>query len=249
MIIEVARDPRELERALHHAERRVAVAIHDAVRKRPVICANAHGDSARLAQLDKRRKPLADPIQLRRVLFVGVFADLEFFRVGVVARIDAHFLHPFCRFHRCVGLEMDVGDDRHIAAALAQTFDDVLEIARILHRRRGDADDLAAGVRQLHRLLDRRLGVHRVAGDHRLDANRIVSADADVSNLHLARGAAMVLKRITAIAHENRNVRRLEQPRNRADVLWRLRVFPLAIVLRTGRAFCGQTANPARRRT
>ena len=36
----------------------------------------------------------------------------------------------------------------------------------------------------------------------------------------------MILKRITAIVHENRNVRRLEQPRNRADVLWRLRVFP-----------------------
>src|SRR4030095_15622480 len=100
------------------------------------------------------------------------------------------------------------------AAALAQTFDDVLEISRILYRRRGDPDNFTPGVRQLHRLLDRRLGVHRVAGDHRLDADGVVPADADVATLHLARGAAMVVKRITAIVHENRNVRRLEQPRN-----------------------------------
>src|SRR5436189_37719 len=37
--------------------------------------------------------------------------------------------------------------------------------------------------------------------------------------------SATVLKRIAAIVHENRNVRRLEQRRNRAAVLWRLRVF------------------------
>jgi hypothetical protein len=62
VIVEVASDPRELERALDHAQRCIAVAIQDAIRKRPVICANPHGDSARLAQLDKRRKPFTDPI-------------------------------------------------------------------------------------------------------------------------------------------------------------------------------------------
>src|SRR5262245_21165166 len=98
---------------------------------------------------------------------------------------------------------MDISNDWHIAAALAQTFDDALEIARILHPRRGDPDNFTPGARQLHRLVNRRLGVHRVAGDHRLDADRVVAADTDVSNLHLASGAAMVLKGITAIVHEN----------------------------------------------
>jgi hypothetical protein len=65
-----------------------------------------------------------------------------------------------------LGLEMDVSDDRDVAAALAQTFDDVLEIARILHRRRGDPDNFTASLCQLDRLLDRRLGVHRVTGNH-----------------------------------------------------------------------------------
>ncbi len=34
---EVTRDPRKLQRALHHAERRVAVAVHDAVAQAPVV--------------------------------------------------------------------------------------------------------------------------------------------------------------------------------------------------------------------
>jgi hypothetical protein len=42
---------------------------------------------------------------------------------------------------------MDIGHDRHVAAVFAQTFDDVLEIARILHRRRSDPDNFTAGVR------------------------------------------------------------------------------------------------------
>src|SRR5262245_6023026 len=98
---------------------------------------------------------------------------------------------------------MDISNYRHVAATFAQTFDDVLEIARILYRRRSDPDDFTAGLRELDRLLDRRLGVHRVASDHRLDTARVVSADADIAARHLARAAAMVLKGITAIIHEN----------------------------------------------
>ena len=99
---------------------------------------------------------------------------------------------------------MDIGDYGHVAAALAQAFDDMLQIACILHCRRGDPDNLTAGLRQLDRLLDGRLGVHRIAGDHRLDTDRIVIANANVSNVHLARSAPMVLKRITAIVHRLR---------------------------------------------
>ena len=87
---------------------------------------------------------------------------------------------------------MDVGDDWHIAAALAQTFDDVLEVARVFYSGCGDADDLTASVRQLHRLLDRRFRIHRVAGDHRLDTDRVVPADTDVARLHPTRFAAVI---------------------------------------------------------
>ena len=187
MIIQFARDPGEFERALHHPERRVAVAVHDPVGKRTVIRADAHGAPVLLAKLDQRREPLADPLQLRRVLLVRVFENLELLRVGVIAGIDPDLLHPFRGFHGRLRLEMDVGHDRHLAAALAQPGDDVLQIRRVFHRRRGDPHDLAAGFSQLECLRDRRLGVHRVARDHRLDADRVRPADADLADHHLAR--------------------------------------------------------------
>ena len=112
-------------------------------RKRAVIRPDAHRDAALLAKFDQRRKPLANPRQLGCVLLIGVFADHELLRVGVIAGIDPHLVDPFGRFHRGLGFEMDIRDDRHIAAALAQTFDDVLQVARVFHRRRGDAHDLA----------------------------------------------------------------------------------------------------------
>ena len=46
VVIQVARDPGELERAFHHPERRIAVAVHDPVGKRAVIRADAHRDAA-----------------------------------------------------------------------------------------------------------------------------------------------------------------------------------------------------------
>jgi hypothetical protein len=79
---------------------------------------------------------------------------------------------------------MDVRDDRDMAAALTETFHDMLEIPRVFHCRRGDAHNFAAYLRQLHRLLGRRFGVHRVTGDHGLDTDRILPADPNVADLY-----------------------------------------------------------------
>ena len=149
-----------------------------------------HRDRAFFAKVDQGRESLADPIQLGRVLFVRVFANYEFLRVSVIAGVDPDLVHPFSCFHRGFRLKMNIGHDRHLAAALAQSFDDIFQIARVFHRRRGNPDNLASDVCELDRLLDRHLRVHRVASDHRLDANGIVPVDSDVSHPHLARGPA-----------------------------------------------------------
>ncbi len=78
MVVEITRDPRELERAFHHPERCVTVAIHNAIRERAMVRPDSHGYTAFLAKLDKWREPLADPIQLCCVLLVGVLANDEF---------------------------------------------------------------------------------------------------------------------------------------------------------------------------
>ena len=104
----------KLKRALHHAQRRVAVAVHDAVAERAVVGADTQCAVARFAFLDERRELGLDASQLVGVLLVGVFADIEFFGVGVVAGVDAHHLAPFHRFKSGVRLEVNVGDHRHI---------------------------------------------------------------------------------------------------------------------------------------
>ena len=49
---------------------------------------------------------------------------------------------------------MNVRDNRDLAAAVAQTFDDIFKVARILDRWRRNTHDLAASGRQLQRLRD-----------------------------------------------------------------------------------------------
>ena len=151
-----------------------------------MVCPNPHGDPALLAKIDKWRKPFANPVQLRFVLLIAVFANQKLFRVRVVARIDSDLVNPLGRFHGRVRFKMDIRNDRHITTALAQTFDDEFEIARILHRWSGDPHNFAADVGQLHCFLDRHLRVHRVARDHRLDANRVRPTNTGVTNHHLA---------------------------------------------------------------
>ena len=94
---------------------------------------------------------------------------------------------------------MDVCNNWDIAVALPQTLHDVLKIPRILYRGRSDTDNFTAHVCQLDCLLNRRARIHRIAGDHRLDANWIITADANVADLHLTRFATAISKRIFAV--------------------------------------------------
>ena len=104
----------KLKRTLHHPQWRVAVAVHDAVAERTVVGADTQCSVARFALLDERHELGLDASQLVGVLLVGVFADVEFFGVGVVAGIHANHLAPFHRFKSGVRLEVNVSDHRHI---------------------------------------------------------------------------------------------------------------------------------------
>ena len=144
MIAVIAGDAGEFEGAFDHSEWGIAVAIHDAIAQRPVIGADAHGDAARLAEADERAETFADAIEFRGVLVVRILDDFEFFGIGVVTWIDAHFFDPLSGFHGGFGFKVDIGDERDGAAVVAQAGGDGFEIGSVFDGGSGDADDFAS---------------------------------------------------------------------------------------------------------
>ena len=180
-------DADEFQRALDHAQRRVAVAVHQAVGERAVVGADAQRAAQFLRALDQRGKRVVQALQLGFVFVVRVFLDGEFFLVGVIARVDAHLLDVLDGLHRGGGQKVDVGDQRQLPPPRGGDLRaDFLERARGLLVRRGDADDFAAGLGQAEGLAHRRSHVLRQRSRHRLHPQRIRAADADDADLDLA---------------------------------------------------------------
>ncbi len=199
MVAVLAGDAGEFNGAFDHAGGRVAEAVHDAVGERAVVGADAHGDLSRLAEIDEGFEGLVDAGEFLVVLVVGVFADGELLFVGEVAGVDAHFVDPLGGFHGGVGLEVDVGDDGDVATGGEEFGLDGLEVGSVLDRGCGDADEFAADLDQVEGLLDALAGVHGVAGEHRLDADRVGAANADFAHFHLAGVAALIMVGIVAV--------------------------------------------------
>ena len=93
---------------------------------------------------------------------------------------------------------MDVSNDRNIAIPLQQSLFDVPEILRVFDRWRSDSNNLATGRRQFHRLANAGLGVHGVAGNHRLHPDRLVAADDHLPDFNLTGQPAPVAEWVRA---------------------------------------------------
>ena len=200
MVIVITGNAGEFKRTFHHAERRVAVTIHDAIRERSVVGADAHHPTTILAKLHQRRKFLANAFEFLLVLRIGVLADFELLLVGVISRIHADFLHPLGGFERGIGLEMNISHQRHFAAGGADFAGDVLEVGGVDPCLGGDPHDLAAGLGECEHLSDAGGRVAGVGGDHRLHADRIQATEADISDHHLAGQTALVVEQVRAVA-------------------------------------------------
>ncbi len=149
VVVVVAGDACEFEGAFAHAEGGIAVAVHDAVGEGAVVGSDAHGAVEIFAEEDEGCEFLADAVEFLFVLGVCVFADFEFFLIGVVAGVDANFFDPFGGFEGGVGFEVDVGDEGCFAACGADFAGNVFEVGGVDFGLCGDADDFAAGVGEL----------------------------------------------------------------------------------------------------
>ena len=199
VIIVRAGDAGKLERTLHHAMRRVAMTVHDAVTEATVIRADAHGATEAFALLHEGHELGLHVGHFFGVLLVGVLLDRELLFVGVVAGIHADFFHPLHSFHGGIWLEVDVSHQRHITACRADAIADVLEILCNDAGLRGDADNLTADGGELEGFFDTGGGIPCVAREHRLHTDGIVSANADVSHHADAGLTALIVVEIGAV--------------------------------------------------
>ena len=184
--IEITRNPGKLQSALDHSKRRVTESVHDPVAQRSVVGTDPHRDAALLTELHQWGEALANPFQFVIILRIGVVTDIELLGVGEVSRIDPHFFNPLDRLKRGIWLEVDVGDQGDVTAAPKQLLANALQVRCILHRRRGDPHHLAPNLSQTECLFDTGLGIHRVAGDHRLHPNGIGTTKGNSSHHHLS---------------------------------------------------------------
>jgi hypothetical protein len=151
-----------------------------------------------LHALNHRQKRLLNRFQF--LLNLGR-AILYAVRVGLAEHeqpwIDAHLVDMLSAFEGDVhALMVDIGDEGDMSVAAAFEFlADFAEVLRLAQVGRGDAHDFAARFVELDNLRDRRFGVHRLGGNHRLDADGVVAADTDVADFDLARATARLTQR------------------------------------------------------
>ena len=110
------KDTQELHHALDHTSSRVAIAAHDAVAERAVIHAQTHSSTMFTAHGDKGQQFVMYAVQFSLVFLVGIIQPLERAgRIDKVAGVDADaFTHTGCR-QRCLGVEMNVGNEGNVA--------------------------------------------------------------------------------------------------------------------------------------
>ena len=169
-------DPRELQCALNHPQRRIAVSIHDPITKRPVIGADPHRPFKTFALVYQWTKRFLNPSQFLSVLGIGVFVRGEFLRVSIIPRIDPNHLDPFHSLHCRSGLEMNIRNHWHIGTTLANTRNNLLEIGGITFGLGRNPNDLTPYFHQRHRLINASFSVQRVASEHGLTHHWVIAA-------------------------------------------------------------------------
>ena len=181
MKIQLAGDVGKLESTLHHSQRSVPESVHDAITQRTVIGAYPNHSLEFLAQLHQRSEFGFDAFKLFPILFIGIFPDLELLGIRIIAGIDSNHLHPFGCLHGCLGFEMNVSNQWHVAALVPESLGDVFQIGGMPYRLGRDADQLTACLSEIQSLLHAGLGIQCITGDHALIHDGVVPTELQLS--------------------------------------------------------------------
>ena len=176
----------ELHTAFNDALGGVAITRHDTVRERTVIHADTYSGMVFTTDIQERHQLPLNLLQLSRILLIGILQMFESAPwVYIVARIDTHLLTVQCRHIGRMGREMDVSYQWLCVSVSLQTSRDMLHILCLTRALRREAHQFATGVDDTFGLCHTAFSIVGIHRRHRLYADRVLPADADVAHTSL----------------------------------------------------------------
>ena len=137
-----------------------------------------------LADVEEWHETLANLLYLLCVFLVGVFEFLECAsRIDIVAWVDAHLLDNACCHISHIGIEMDVGHQRHVVAISTERLLDVGEVQCLLGALSCESHDVGTCIDNALDLCHRSFGVVGIGIGHRLNTDGIVATNSDLSHI------------------------------------------------------------------
>ncbi len=123
-----------------------------------------------------------EPFEFLFVLSITVFTNVEFFAVGIVPGIDAHFFHVFSRFHGGGGKEVDIGNKGNVKTGRTNFFGNESKRFSCPYIGCGNSNNFTPCFRQFNGLSNGGVHIHSVSGGHGLDPHRVSTPGLNIPN-------------------------------------------------------------------
>ena len=174
--------------ALDDAFGGVPIARHDAVAEGTVVHTDTYGCVMCLTDVDEGDEFFLNLLQLVGIFLVGIFQMFEGTAgIYIVARIDAYFLTIEGGDISGVGREMDICHQWLGIAVGLQLGRDMLHILCLTGALGGETYQFASGIDDALGLCHTGGSVVGIGGGHRLDADGVVAANADITHTGFGR--------------------------------------------------------------
>mmetsp|Transcript_45727 Transcript_45727/g.143514 ORF Transcript_45727/g.143514 Transcript_45727/m.143514 type:complete len:233 (-) Transcript_45727:82-780(-) len=150
-----------------------------------MVCSDSHCAPELLALEHEGSEDFLDVIQLSLVVLRVFVSDLlkALPAIRKVSWIDANLVKRICNLQRNLGSKVNVRHQRGCVSFLQQSLLDLAACIGFTLPLHGQADKLGSCVSASHDLVDTSLNVSRHRRRHRLQGDRMFTADGDVSAL------------------------------------------------------------------
>ena len=182
------KDTQELHATLNDTLGGVTVTTHDTIRQRTVVHADTYCRVMLLTDIQERHQLLLDLLQFGCILLVGIFQMLERTTwINVVARIDTHLLTVLGSHIGGMSSKVHIGHQWCIVTIGLKLGRNVLHVLSLAGTLGGKANQLATSVDNTLGLGHTALGIIGIYRSHRLNADGVLTANADTADTGFGR--------------------------------------------------------------